>query len=1141
MAINAVHGASIQRATCAGFPADWLFNMDNTAARTLYFARVGTLLQATRSSFSHSSLYYHSAYGFAKDILTLHQAVATRHGGGPVPLDARPVLRFYFGHSGAGGSDGSGSLCYELSGSEGSGSGGTCLSNPEDIYNDLVKELIAKSIPEQDWNVRIAVSRSASPLTWNHTKMFIRDGQQAISSSMETNAHEMAIHLTGEPANEALQWYNVLWNDDTRSRSLCVTNDAVLCKETSVWAATLPPVPAEDSLPLPRAANVFSLERGRIMSDLAVAFWDAADAALFAGMDATQGSMFFLNPGMVGYDYGLEDDFSNQFVKKLAASAQAGTDIKFVWGEPEAHPLDNIWPDIDDDVEDSFTALGMTALEKGIAHCRLRVAGYGDGGEPFKHSSHAKFYMLDKGFYIGSQNLYPTGLSGDYSPAVPELKEQGFFVDASTGVNDDVSLAVKTLVAAPTWMRARANTKTTAFATCNSLPHPARVSGTGSSSHGTFTCMSDFDLTLNFKDVTLDEAVKLSGATTCESGPYAVNVNISGVVNTQKQFTGTISGSVPGRFSDTTALTGTFDKATLSLRFSDLEPINGLAYSGVLTTRAPSSGGGSGDGGSGDGGDGGGGDGGSGDGGGGGDGSGGGDGGGGDGSGGGGGDGSGGGGDDGSGGDGSGGGGGNGDGSGGDGSGGGGSGDGGSGDGGGGDGSGGGGGGGDGSGGGGSGDGGGDGSGGDGSGGGGNGGNGGDDTTPGTSWGDPHIVTFDGLAYDFQAVGEFVVLQSTEGAPLQVQLRQRPLGTSRRVAVNTAVAAALGADRVALYTGKSPPLFVNGAAAPLADGAMLDLTGGGRVSLRGNTYTLTWPASTGERVEVGLASNHLDVRLALPPSRKGQVHGIFGNFNNDRSDDVATRDGTILSSPTFQEFYGSFVDSWRVVQAESLFDYATSESTDTFTDRSFPDQFVGLRDLTDDERTAARQVCTDRGITDPTTLDSCTLDVALSGDSTFANSAAAAQPPIESYDMLINLAANRPVTAAGAVSGNPQVVTNTIFAPAGHSWRDVQYVVVTPAGTSLTVDLGAIHSLARLVVQADNNDTYLVESSIDGVVWSTLVTIPMFGGAGMRTRPMITLPSRVDARYARISALSGDNSYSVSEFELYGSAEPTGP
>jgi hypothetical protein len=55
------------------------------------------------------------------------------------------------------------------------------------------------------------------------------------------------------------------------------------------------------------------------------------------------------------------------------------------------------------------------------------------------------------------------------------------------------------------------------------------------------------------------------------------------------------------------------------------------------------------------------------------------------------------------------------------------------------------------------------------------------------------------------------------------------------------------------------------------------------------------------------------------------------------------------------------------------------------------------------------------------------------------------------------------------------------------------------------------------------------------------VDIPTQWGGGMRTRPMFTLPGRVDARYARIRATAGDSSYSVSELELYGSSEPIGP
>jgi hypothetical protein len=411
----------------------------------------------------------------------------------------------------------------------------------------------------------------------------------------------------------------------------------------------------------------------------------------------------------------------------------------------------------------------------------------------------------------------------------------------------------------------------------------------------------------------------------------------------------------------------------------------------------------------------------------------------------------------------------------------------------------------------------------------------------GSSTGDPHLVTLDGLAYDFQAAGEFVLAEASAGLPLTVQIRQQPLGTSRTIAINTAVAAALGPDRVALYAGRATPLLVNGAPTTLADDSTLTLAGGGKVHLDNGAYTFLWPVSAGERVQVAVAADHLDVRLLLPPARQGQVRGLLGNFDDDATDDVATRTGTVLSAPTFQEFYASFAESWRIAQAESLFDYAPGENTETFTDRAFPERFVSARDLSEAERAAALQVCVAQGITDTMLLESCILDVTLTGDPSYASSAAVAHPPDARYDMLVNVAGGKPVTATGAVVGDPQMITNEVFAPEGQFWSDLNYAAVTPAGTSLTVDLGAVHSVARVVVQADDNDAYLVESSLDGVAWSTLVAVPPQWGGGMRTRPMFTLPERVDVRYARISVTSGDGSYSVSELELHGSSEPIGP
>lgn len=59
-------------------------------------------------------------------------------------------------------------------------------------------------------------------------------------------------------------------------------------------------------------------------------------------------------------------------------------------------------------------------------------------------------------------------------------------------------------------------------------------------------------------------------------------------------------------------------------------------------------------------------------------------------------------------------------------------------------------------------------------------------------------MTFDRFYYDFQAVGEFVLVASTAGDPLAVQVRQTPMGTLRTVSVNSAIAFRVGDHRVAL-------------------------------------------------------------------------------------------------------------------------------------------------------------------------------------------------------------------------------------------------------------------------------------------------------------------------------------------------------
>ncbi len=255
--------------------------------------------------------------------------------------------------------------------------------------------------------------------------------------------------------------------------------------------------------------------------------------------------------------------------------------------------------------------------------------------------------------------------------------------------------------------------------------------------------------------------------------------------------------------------------------------------------------------------------------------------------------------------------------------------------------------------------------------------------------GDPHLITFDGLRYDFQAAGEFVAARDTTGPDLQVQVRQQPLRGSSTVSVNTAVAMAVAGDKVEIDVAPGGmQMLINGADVPL-DPA--DLPHGGSIAIDHSAsapvVTVDWPDGSFAVVNmIGIWGLHLTTQLA--PAHAGKMVGLLGNANASRTDDLKTAAGAVLTTPpSFSTLYPGFADSWRVTQATSLFTYPAGASTATYTDRSFPHQQVATLTNTD----LARTLCQRVGITDPVTLANCVLDVAETGQASFAEAALATQ------------------------------------------------------------------------------------------------------------------------------------------------------
>ena len=263
--------------------------------------------------------------------------------------------------------------------------------------------------------------------------------------------------------------------------------------------------------------------------------------------------------------------------------------------------------------------------------------------------------------------------------------------------------------------------------------------------------------------------------------------------------------------------------------------------------------------------------------------------------------------------------------------------------------------------------------------------------------GDPHMQTFDKFSYDFQAIGDYVLVRSTQpNDDFEIQGRIIPFESSFRdvdtISVYEAIAMKVGGIVVEFYANGSGLVEVR------VDGVVItdfphELP---TIKVEQDGIDASLTTSFGHKVSV---SNYVnsesilisDVSIEIPGSYEGQIEGLLGNGNNDISDELQTRFGIILPANAEDSLYfgediveyfagpggDTYRDSWSIFYgaSQSLF----TQGTDPFS-RTYPRSFLSLDDFNAQRVEEAQAACEAAGITNAWALRSCTFDVALTQD-----------------------------------------------------------------------------------------------------------------------------------------------------------------
>ncbi|MGC2077281.1 MAG: hypothetical protein WA728_14830 [Xanthobacteraceae bacterium] len=211
--------------------------------------------------------------------------------------------------------------------------------------------------------------------------------------------------------------------------------------------------------------------------------------------------------------------------------------------------------------------------------------------------------------------------------------------------------------------------------------------------------------------------------------------------------------------------------------------------------------------------------------------------------------------------------------------------------------------------------------------------------------GDTHLTTFSGLHYDFQASGDFVLLDSPGFSVHVRQVSGAP--TWPNTSVNKAIVAQMDGTSVEIYI-EAERLYVDGKPTTVADDKPLLLS--------------------------KLYGAFIDATVGLGKTPAPNARGLLGTPGASAVQ-LVTADGAILKEPvSFSDLYNKYAESWRVPAAKRLFTEAITTTAGN------PDKPIFAQDLTSAQKAHAVAACKAAGIVNQDLLNDCTLDTTVLHD-----------------------------------------------------------------------------------------------------------------------------------------------------------------